>query len=93
MRLDLFLKVSRLIARRSLAQAFCDANKVKVNGLAAKSSKEVKAGDEIEIRRKNRVTKVSVLLVPDKKQMSKAGAETLYKVIAEETLDEPDPLA
>ncbi|MEO7672560.1 MAG: RNA-binding S4 domain-containing protein [Pyrinomonadaceae bacterium] len=93
MRLDLFLKVSRLIVRRSLAQAFCDANKVRVNGMAAKSSKDVKAGDEIEIRRKNRMTKVSVLLVPDKKQMSKAGAETLYKVLSEETFDESNPLA
>ena len=93
MRLDLFLKVSRLIPRRSLAQAFCDANKVKVNGMPAKSSKEVKSGDEIEIKRKNRMTRVLVLQIPDKKQMSKAGAETLYKVIADETLDEPDTLA
>ena len=93
MRLDLFLKVSRLIVRRSLAQAFCDANKVKVNGMAAKSSKEIKAGDEIEIRRKNRLTRVSVLMVPDKKQMSKAGAETLYKVLEDEMLEEPSPLA
>lgn len=88
MRLDFFLKISRLIARRSLAQAFCDANKVKVNSMTAKSSKEVKAGDEIEIRGKNRVTKVSVLQIPDKKQMSKAGAEGLYKIIAEEIFEE-----
>ena len=46
MRLDLFLKVSRLVPRRSLAQEFCDAGVVSVNGASAKSSKEVKAGDE-----------------------------------------------
>ena len=61
--------------------------------MPAKSSKEVKSGDEIEIKRKNRMTRVLVLQIPDKKQMSKAGAETLYKVIADETLDEPDTLA
>ncbi len=48
MRLDLFLKTSRLIARRSLAQQFCDAGLIKINNLTAKSSRDVKAGDEIE---------------------------------------------
>ncbi|MGB7210492.1 MAG: RNA-binding S4 domain-containing protein [Pyrinomonadaceae bacterium] len=93
MRLDLFLKISRLIVRRSLAQEFCDAGVVSVNGMAAKSSKEVKVGDEIEIRRRNRVTTVAVLQVPDKKQMSKAGAEDLYKIVAEEAIAEKDPLS
>ena len=93
MRLDLFLKVSRLVPRRILAQEFCDANRVKVNGAAAKSSKEVKASDEIEIRRRNRVTRVSLLRIPDKKQFSKAAAEGLYRVISETDLGAPDPLA
>ncbi len=93
MRLDLFLKVSRLIVRRSMAQEFCDAGVVSVNGAVAKSSKEVKVGDEIEIRRRNRVTTVAVLQVPDKKQMSKTGAEDLYKIVSEKTIAEPDPLA
>jgi ribosomal 50S subunit-recycling heat shock protein len=55
MRLDLYLKVSRLIPRRSLAQEFCDAGLIKINGAVAKSSKEVKTGDEIEIHRRNRI--------------------------------------
>lgn len=93
MRLDLFLKVSRLVPRRSLAQEFCDAGVVNVNGVPAKSSKEVKVDDEIEIRRRNRVTKAVVLQVPDKKQMSKAGAENLYRIIAEEMVEKQDPLA
>ena len=92
MRLDLFLKASRLIARRSLAQEFCDAGLVVVNGSPAKSSKEIKVNDEVEIKRRNRVTKAVVLQVPDKKQMSKAGAESLYKIVAEEILEQ-DPLA
>ncbi len=86
MRLDLFLKVSRLIARRSLAQKFCDANRVKVNGLTAKSSREIKQGDEIEIKRENRLTRIKVLQVPDKKQFAKHDAANLYEVLEEEKL-------
>ena len=93
MRLDLFLKASRLIPRRSLAQEFCDAGFVAVNGSPAKSSKEIKVNDEIEIKRRNRVTKAVVLQVPDKKQMSKAGAESLFKIVAEEIIEEQNPLA
>jgi ribosomal 50S subunit-recycling heat shock protein len=88
MRLDLFLKSSRLCARRSLAQKFCDANLVKVNGLAAKSSKEIKPGDEIEIKRGDRLTKIRVAEVPVKKQVSRADAANLYEIISEEILEE-----
>ncbi len=62
MRLDLFLKASRLILRRTLAQKFCDAGLVKINGLTAKSSREVKTGDEIEIKKRNRLTKVKMMI-------------------------------
>ena len=88
MRLDLFLKVSRLIPRRSLAQEFCDAGLVKVNGLIAKSSKEVKATDEIEIKRRNRLTKIKVLEIPAKKQVSRANAADIYEIISEEILQD-----
>jgi ribosomal 50S subunit-recycling heat shock protein len=90
MRLDLFLKSSRLISRRSLAQKFCDAGLVKVNKLAAKSSREVKAGDEIEIKRGNRQTKIKVLAVPDKKQISKQDAPGLYEILSAEEAVEDD---
>ena len=86
MRLDLFLKTSRLIARRSLAQQFCDAGLIKINDLTAKSSREVKTGDEIEIKKSNRLTKVKVLEVPAKKQVSRTDAANLYEIVAEETL-------
>jgi ribosomal 50S subunit-recycling heat shock protein len=88
MRLDLFLKASRLIPRRSLAQKFCDANLVKINEIAAKSSREVKTGDEIKIKRHNRLTKVKVLQVPDKKQVSKTDSANLYEIISDEVLEE-----
>lgn len=83
MRLDLFLKASRLIVRRSLAQEFCDAGMVKVNGKTAKSSKEVQQNDEIEITRPNRQIKVKVLEIPEKKQLSKSEAPELYQIISE----------
>lgn len=86
MRLDLFLKASRLIARRSLAQQFCDAGLIKINDLTAKSSREVKTGDEIEIKKSNRLTKVKVLEVPAKKQVSRTDAANLYEIIVEEIL-------
>lgn len=88
MRLDLFLKSSRLILRRSLAQKFCDAGLVKINDLAAKSSREVKTGDEIEIKRGNRLTKIKVLAVPEKKQISKQDAPNLYRILYEKVIED-----
>lgn len=88
MRLDLFLKTSRIIARRTLAQQFCDANLIKINNLPAKSSRDVKIGDEIEIKKSNRLTRFKILEVPDKKQVSKTDAANLYEIISEEKLNE-----
>ncbi|HEX8287669.1 MAG TPA: RNA-binding S4 domain-containing protein [Pyrinomonadaceae bacterium] len=92
MRLDLFLKTSRLIVRRSLAQEFCDAGLIKVNGAIAKSSKEIKAGDLIEIRRRNRATTLKVLQVPAVKQVSRNDAVNLYEMISEEAIADEDLL-
>ncbi len=88
MRLDLFLRTSRLIIRRSLAQKFCDADLISVNDLPAKSSRDLKTGDLIEIRRRNRLTKVRVLEIPDKKQLSKNDAPHLYETISDEVLED-----
>ena len=88
MRLDLFLKASRLILRRTLAQEFCDAGRVKVNDMKAKSSREVKELDEIDIRRNNRILKVRVVQVPNTKQVSKQTAANLYEVLSEEILNQ-----
>ena len=84
MRLDLFLKSSRIILRRSLAQQFCDAGLVKINGVVAKSSREVKVNDEIEIKRSNRLLKVRVLQIPANKQVSRQAASSLFEVVSEE---------
>ena len=88
MRLDLFLKASRLVLRRTLAQELCEAGRVKVNDLPAKSSREVKAGDEIEIRRPRRVLKARVREIPKSKQVSREQAANLYEIVSEEILDD-----
>jgi ribosomal 50S subunit-recycling heat shock protein len=87
MRLDLFLKVSRLCSRRTLAQRLCNAGRVSINGSPAKSSGAVKAGDEILIRR-HKLTTVRVLSVPAARQTSCKEAGTLYEILSEESLDE-----
>lgn len=86
MRLDLYLKASRLILRRSLAQKFCDAGLVQVNGTTAKSSREIRAQDELKITRGNRILKIKVVEVPEKKQVSRQDAALLYEIISEEQL-------
>lgn len=93
MRLDIFLKLSRLIPRRTLAQEFCDKGLISVNGTPAKAAKEVKPGDKIEIRRRNTITAVKVLSVPDRKQLSKTEAGEIFEIVSTETLADPDPLA
>ena len=83
MRLDLFLKSSRLCLRRTLAQKLCEAGLVAVNGKVAKSSSEVKVGNELAVRRGDRVLRVRVLALPFKRQTSRDEASSLYEIIAE----------
>lgn len=65
MRLDKFLKVSRLIKRRTVANEACDAGRVLVNGVVAKASAKVKAGDIIEIQFGTKSVKAEVLDIRD----------------------------
>ena len=65
MRLDKFLKVSRLIKRRTVANEACDAGRVMVNGKPAKASVNVKVGDEIEIMFGQKAVKIRVLNIQD----------------------------
>ena len=65
MRLDKFLKLSRLIKRRTVANEACDAGRVSLNGKVARASAEVKAGDIIKIQFGNKVTTAKVKLVKD----------------------------
>ena len=79
MRLDKFLKVSRLIKRRTVANEACDGGRVSVNGALAKASRDIKTGDVIEIRFGERVTRVEVLSVAE--AVSKADAPAMYREI------------
>ncbi|MCD7982420.1 MAG: RNA-binding S4 domain-containing protein [Clostridiales bacterium] len=72
MRLDKFLKVSRLIKRRTVANEACDAGRVMVNGKTAKASLNVKEGDEIEIAFGNKSVRVEVLQVADTSRKEEA---------------------
>ena len=77
MRLDKYLKVSRLIKRRTVANEACDGERVSVNGRQVKASYQVKEGDVIEIAFGNRTLKVEVTRVSE--TASKADAPAMYK--------------
>ena len=79
MRLDKFLKVSRLIKRRTVANEACDAEKVSVNGKPARASYDVKVGDEIQINMGKSPLKIRVLKVVE--VVGKDGASDLYEVV------------
>lgn len=79
MRLDKFLKVSRLIKRRTVANEACDAGRVLVNGKTAKASLNVKAGDVIEIQFGTRAVKAEVLDVQE--TVRKDEAKELYRYL------------
>lgn len=79
MRLDKYLKVSRIIKRRTVANEACDAGRVTVNGKVARASLDVKVGDVIEIAFGNNTTRVEVLSV--KETVRKDDAVLMYKSV------------
>ena len=79
MRLDKYLKVSRLIKRRTVANEACDGGRVTINGRVAKASAEVKQGDVIAISFGNREVKVEVLDVQE--TVRKEEARELYRYL------------
>jgi len=80
MRIDKFLKVSRLIKRRTVANEACDAQRIVVNGRTVKASYDVKIGDVIEIRFGERLLKVEVLTVSE--HATKADATAMYREVS-----------
>jgi ribosomal 50S subunit-recycling heat shock protein len=79
MRLDKYLKVSRLIKRRTVANEACDNGRISVNGRVVKASYEVKVGDRIEIAMGTRTVAVEVVQVADNVRKDDAGA--MYKEV------------
>lgn len=82
MRLDKYLKVSRLIKRRTVANDACDAGRVSVNGKPARASYDVKVGDVLEIALGERVLRACVTEVAEVVRKENAGA--LYEIITGE---------
>lgn len=80
MRLDKFLKVSRIIKRRTVANEACDSSYVSVNGAPAKASRLLKIGDIVEVAFGNRTLKFKVLALNE--HVSKNDATTMYEVLS-----------
>lgn len=81
MRIDKFLKVSRILKRRTVAQEACEQEKVLINGRTAKPSTAVKVGDQVEILFSSGSLKLRILNV--KETVKKEEAASLYEVIAQ----------
>lgn len=79
MRIDKYLKVSRLIKRRTVAADACGGDRISVNGRVVKPSKDIKEGDVVEIVFGNRTIKIRVLSTQD--TVRKDEAQTMYEVI------------
>ena len=81
MRIDKFLKVSRILKRRTLAQQACDKGKVIVNGKEVKPAKQIKIGDEVELQFTGGAVKFRILNI--KETVKKDEASSLYEIISE----------
>ncbi len=81
MRIDKFLKVSRLLKRRTLAQEACDGGRISVNGRVVKPSQNIKVGDIVEIAFNSGAVKLEILDI--KETVKKEQAENLYRIITE----------
>ena len=79
MRLDKYLKVSRLIKRRTVANEACDAGRVSANGRPVKASYDVKVGDILEIKFGEKVVRIEVLVVAD--NVGKNDAAAMYQEV------------
>ena len=89
MRLDLFLKWSRVILRRSLAKEMCDTGRVRVNGNEARAGRDVHVGDTIEVQLPRRRVKFRILSIPPHAPGKEAAREMLE--LLEDRRDNPEP--
>ena len=87
MRLDLFLKLSRLCPRRTVAQKLCDAGFVMLNGRIAKPAHEVHTGDEIIIRTATSEIVARVTFVPASRNVSRHEAKSLVELVSKNDVD------
>jgi ribosomal 50S subunit-recycling heat shock protein len=80
-RLDLFLKTSRLVKRRTAAREMCDAGRVLVNGHQARPSKELKLGDFVALRFPTKDLELEILTLLDRKAVQALDVSTLYRIV------------
>ncbi|CAI3363911.1 RNA-binding S4 domain-containing protein [Enterococcus cecorum] len=85
MRLDKFLKVSRIIKRRSVAKEVADKGRIQINGKLAKSSSTLKVGDVLQIQFGNKTLEVKVLALQD--STKKEDASKMYEILSEKRID------
>jgi ribosomal 50S subunit-recycling heat shock protein len=85
MRIDKFLKVSRLIRRRTLAKQVADQGRIEINGQVAKASSTVKGGDEVAIRFGQKIVTVKVEMI--KNTTKKDEAESMYTLLEERVVE------
>ena len=90
MRLDKYLKVSRIIKRRTVAKEICEAGRIMVNGHTAKAGHELKIGDTLDIAMGSRRLKVRVAQL--KETVRANEADTLYEVLEDIRLKEENPV-
>jgi ribosomal 50S subunit-recycling heat shock protein len=88
MRLDQFLRASRLVLRRTVAQELCAAGAVLVNGAPARPARTIRAGDQITLRRRHRLLTVRVTMVPEARQTSRHEAPMLYEILSDSRVDD-----
>lgn len=87
MRLDKYLKVSRLVKRRTLAKEVADKGRIEINQKVAKSSTKVSLGDELTLYYGNKILKVKVTAIKDSTKKQDAGH--MYEIISEERIQRP----
>ncbi|HEL9651117.1 TPA: RNA-binding S4 domain-containing protein [Streptococcus suis] len=90
MRLDKYLKVSRIIKRRTVAKEVADKGRIKVNGILAKSSTYLKVNDQVEIQFGNKLLTVKVLEMKD--STKKEDALKMYEIISEKRIEKDEEI-
>lgn len=85
MRLDKYLKVSRLIKRRTVAKEVCESERVSINGKVAKSGTQIKEGDIIEIVFANKILRAEVINIAE--HVRKEDAKDMYKLLEGQEID------
>lgn len=90
MRLDKYLKVSRIIKRRTVAKEVADKGRIKVNGILAKSSTDLKVNDQVEIQFGNKLLTVKALEMKD--STKKEDALKMYEIISEKRIEKDEEI-